>query len=412
MKKTFTLIIAFALSVGLSVPTFANFSDVDSSHPNATAIDWMYTNGVVEGYSDGTFKPNQSVNRVEFLKMLYATLNIDTNASNVGPSQFDGRFPDVDQAQWYWTYLRYALEAGTVDGYPDGTFKPNNTINYAEAAKIVANAYFDMDSWYSEDLFNNFDTCELDESKYRNDWFWHYLGYLDQNCIFPNELSEIETTSRPALNITRGQMAEMLYRAKAVKDNNTDYTDLEFVELNVAPDPLEENSGTQDDQQNDQDIQDAFEEDHDLIFDYPQDWEASEEGDSIILEDDQITVTIDFYQSDLTLQVWFDSVKRLAEDQILHEIDLVNEEMGSEFWTRDDVEVLVETGSTNNDDTYILQSRTNLKSSPEGPATTFDCYYLKNSDEIIEACGTVATDSETDQLLGQLEALVKEVELL
>lgn len=108
------------------------FSDVPSSHPYAQAIQWGKESGILNGYPDGTFGPDKTVNRAEFLKIVLGAQGSDvTSASN--PTGFR----DVDESAWYTPYIRYGKQQGIVQGYPDGSFKPEQPVNFAEALKMA-----------------------------------------------------------------------------------------------------------------------------------------------------------------------------------------------------------------------------------------------------------------------------------
>lgn len=108
------------------------FSDVSSSHPYIAAIRWGKESGVLSGYPDGTFQPNRTVNRAEFLKIVLAAEGDDV-ASASDPTGFR----DVNENAWYAPYIRYAKQQGIVQGYPDGSFKPEQAVNFAEALKMA-----------------------------------------------------------------------------------------------------------------------------------------------------------------------------------------------------------------------------------------------------------------------------------
>lgn len=61
------------------------FSDISAKHPNATAIAYLKKKNVIGGYADGTFRPNKTVNRIEALKMIFGGLNVGTNRSVSNP---------------------------------------------------------------------------------------------------------------------------------------------------------------------------------------------------------------------------------------------------------------------------------------------------------------------------------------
>lgn len=89
----------------------------------------------LEGYGDKTVRPNQNVTRAEFVSMVVRALGgFDAN-KNYGRS-----FADVPGNQWYSNTIAYAKQIKIVNGYPDGSFRPNRPITRAEAAKILAEA--------------------------------------------------------------------------------------------------------------------------------------------------------------------------------------------------------------------------------------------------------------------------------
>ena len=72
-KNSVSVLGLVLLFMGGLVLAQQDFSDVASSHPHATAITYVKAAGIVEGYSDGTFRPDADVNRVELLKILQET---------------------------------------------------------------------------------------------------------------------------------------------------------------------------------------------------------------------------------------------------------------------------------------------------------------------------------------------------
>ncbi|MEZ4087295.1 MAG: S-layer homology domain-containing protein [Candidatus Gracilibacteria bacterium] len=107
------------------------------------ADDWFYTYvtnlsdmDIVSGYSDGCFRPNDPVTRAEFVKMFIAGLEaIDWEISPVMTST-PAFFSDVSDA-WYTTYVNEAAANSLINGYPDDTFRPNNSISRAEAMEVL-----------------------------------------------------------------------------------------------------------------------------------------------------------------------------------------------------------------------------------------------------------------------------------
>ncbi len=88
--------------------------------------------GIVKGYTDGYFRPNKNVSRIEFLKMVMKTGKIELNKSD------SNSFPDMPNNFWGTTYSNTGFRKGIISGYNDGNFRPNQDITRAEAAKIVS----------------------------------------------------------------------------------------------------------------------------------------------------------------------------------------------------------------------------------------------------------------------------------
>lgn len=143
-------------------------------------------------------------------------------------------FPDVPENEWYTKYVEEAFETGVVEGYPDGYFRPKNPINFAEALKIVTAAFYDVDALYGDGA--EYDSCSgisLDTypSTDTEAWYWKFVHVADELCIlsfdssahiweYKNELLEMADYDL-SQNVSRADMAELLYRAKTVKDNDT-----------------------------------------------------------------------------------------------------------------------------------------------------------------------------------------------
>ncbi|MBI5421754.1 septal ring lytic transglycosylase RlpA family protein [Candidatus Peregrinibacteria bacterium] len=190
-----------ALSLGLFLMTQGAwatvvFTDVASDNPHYEAITALFDKGVIQGYPDHTFRPDQAVNRAEILKVILLGSDI-----LVPEIQKQALFPDVDSEAWYGKYVSKAKNLGIVSGdSTTGLFRPGDTVNLAEALKILlktnavelpvpkANPYADVptDAWFAP----YFDYARL-------------AGLLDQKP---------EENVSPAKPVTRGLLAELMYR--------------------------------------------------------------------------------------------------------------------------------------------------------------------------------------------------------
>ena len=100
------------------------------------AIAWAESTGVVDGYEDGTFQPDQPVTRQEFAQMLY---NYAKYKGHDLTAEGDlSAFPDGDSVQeWALSAMSWANGNGLINGHDDGTLEPGGTTTRAQAASIL-----------------------------------------------------------------------------------------------------------------------------------------------------------------------------------------------------------------------------------------------------------------------------------
>ena len=139
MKKR---ILTWLLAVGmlaslLTVPAGAanatRFSDVADNY-TATAIETLRLMGVLDGYSDGTFRPNAALTRAQFCKMAVYAMD---GGSELGRYSTVTIFPDVKPSFWASSYINMAAKKSIIAGFADGKFKPNQTVTAGQAVTIL-----------------------------------------------------------------------------------------------------------------------------------------------------------------------------------------------------------------------------------------------------------------------------------
>ena len=108
------------------------YSDVPGNKWYNNAVSTLSNMGIICGYPDGTFRPDAPITRAELAKIAAGFFSDPRVAAT-----YDGRFSDVHGAEWYISYLMTALEEGLIEGYPDGSFRPNRPITRAETCTIV-----------------------------------------------------------------------------------------------------------------------------------------------------------------------------------------------------------------------------------------------------------------------------------
>jgi hypothetical protein len=119
----------------LRVLRLITYPDVAADYWASQQVSYIGTLGIIQGYPDGSFKPEGNITRAEL-----STLLIRTAASgdaNV-PSATGQVFPDVKLAHWAVKYINLASDKGIVKGYPNGTFRPAANITRAEGLSMIA----------------------------------------------------------------------------------------------------------------------------------------------------------------------------------------------------------------------------------------------------------------------------------
>lgn len=145
-KRLIATALAAAMILGLvSVGFAASFEDTEGFEFEASVLK-LADLGIISGYPDGTFKPDNLVTRAEFAKMIVCMLGLESAAESLKGEAVP--FADVDADHWAAGYINVAQMMGIVNGYEDGTFRPEGNIKYAEALKMVLAAM-----GYSEDGF-------------------------------------------------------------------------------------------------------------------------------------------------------------------------------------------------------------------------------------------------------------------
>ena len=108
----------------------SGFTDVASGAWYNNAVSTLTRAGILDGYEDGSFRPNASITRAEFTKI---AVSFFKHAGGASANPFN----DVPDSAWYAEFVKAAAELGLIDGYEDGTFRPNAPITRAEACTIV-----------------------------------------------------------------------------------------------------------------------------------------------------------------------------------------------------------------------------------------------------------------------------------
>jgi hypothetical protein len=135
MRKVLSFVLVLSLvlgSFGMAFAATPALSDV-AGQDCEDAVNVLTELGVVQGYPDGSYKPDKVVTRAEMAVIVVSALGLEDYA--VGKAKFS------DMAgHWSNGYVAYATSLGIIAGYPDGTFKPDKTVSYDEAATMLVAA--------------------------------------------------------------------------------------------------------------------------------------------------------------------------------------------------------------------------------------------------------------------------------
>ncbi|RAV21273.1 DUF4832 domain-containing protein [Paenibacillus contaminans] len=130
--EQFGRLAVFAIDEAPSVPAMT-LTDM-KGHWAEQQIRQAVSDGIVDGYEDGTFKPDATVTRAEFTVLLARALQLPDGSSDL-------TFTDREQiGPWAADAIANAVEAGIISGYEDGSFRPDAVINRAEMAVMIARA--------------------------------------------------------------------------------------------------------------------------------------------------------------------------------------------------------------------------------------------------------------------------------
>ena len=107
-----------------------SFTDVAAEKWCNNAISTLFSIGIIDGYGDGAFRPDGPITRAAFTKMA-------VNFFDYHVKDYDGRFTDVEGDVWYAGYIQAAAELKLIEGFDDGTFRPDDYITRAQACAII-----------------------------------------------------------------------------------------------------------------------------------------------------------------------------------------------------------------------------------------------------------------------------------
>ncbi len=171
------------------------FLDVSAANPAYTAIKTLSTAGIINGFDNGTFGPDQSVTRGQAAAIINRVIQHQ-------PATL-ATFGDIAPGKWYEKDVAAMKELGIMGGFADGTFRPEATMTKAEMATIVTRAF---------DLQNTVTAAGMSYKDVTPD-FWAYdaivtMSAIDSTSVFAGEQFKASN------NATRAEFSSAIYNAK------------------------------------------------------------------------------------------------------------------------------------------------------------------------------------------------------
>lgn len=151
----------------------ASFSDISMKDWSYSYIGYLEKYNIIDGYDDGTFRPNNAVTRAEFVAMAVRYYGL---FSEVKKNNYTVNYTDIKTTHWAYSDIAYAKNVGWISGYADGTFKGDNNITRAEVVTITNHA---TDRAPDEEYINKNVSTLNKFTDLKNNSHWGYYGIIE-----------------------------------------------------------------------------------------------------------------------------------------------------------------------------------------------------------------------------------------
>ena len=201
----------------------AAFTDVSNKHPAYQAITYLHDKGLIAGYPDGTFKPNQQVDRAAAIKMVLAGKVTDADAKALA----NPGYSDVAKDAWYAGYAAKAVQLGIIDG-PSASpaFNGGRPVILAEFLKVLELAQ-GMDPKSYGEIMLPF-AGDVTDAKA---WYYPYV-----RLGMASSLLQVDAQGllHPDKKLTRGDVAQYVYYLLMYKESRRTQALLSLAETELS----------------------------------------------------------------------------------------------------------------------------------------------------------------------------------
>jgi uncharacterized protein YkwD len=129
-----SVMLTLTLAFDFTTVSAQEFSDVSDSAAYSTAVGLLTSLGVIAGYEDGTFRPDNTITRAEAATIMVRALGRESQAKS---SKGATKYSDVSADNWASGYINVASDMGIIVGFPEGTFLPDSPVTYEQIVKMI-----------------------------------------------------------------------------------------------------------------------------------------------------------------------------------------------------------------------------------------------------------------------------------
>lgn len=191
------LVLVFSIEVQAQ-PTLSDFQ----SHWAQKPIQALFDKGVITGYPDGTFKPDQAITRAEFAKLVAKTFNYASPTQN--------QFKDVS-GHWASNFINAAAQQKVMNAFSDGNFKPEQSLSRAQAATMLSRI---LGLAKPEEKYDEWPANFSDVSK--DHWAFRYIEIANKLELLP---ASFKSEFHPEQAITRAEAAWLIQGLSQISVN-------------------------------------------------------------------------------------------------------------------------------------------------------------------------------------------------
>ncbi|WP_349408664.1 N-acetylmuramoyl-L-alanine amidase [Pseudalkalibacillus sp. SCS-8] len=235
MKKFVSISLSLMVLLSLlgvsnvKVSAQTHVTDISSSDPLAVKVNYLISKGIITGYPDGTFRPDNKVTRREAAVVLGKTFSLNGTKRKTS-------FKDVRSSDYASGYIQSAYEKGFLNGYGDGTYRPDHYMTRSEMSYLLAKAF-------NFSATKNYYFIDVNP-------FAHYYRVINKLANNGITVGYTDDTFRPTRKVTRGEFAIFTARAlnssfRVIKDQPSPETRIVKADwLNVRKGPSTSYSST------------------------------------------------------------------------------------------------------------------------------------------------------------------------